>query len=564
MPEPNMNETEDPKKARPRKGAREPDSPNEELAQIVPTPSEPFIDGERNSVPIPLPVSLRRAEISPTEDLPLWSAIRNRTLAIRFDAYRAFVDKVLGVSPRSKGELSQKSGNNFARLDREQNELFNPIYGVGAYDLLKTATQVFLLLETGFCNDDPEFRFNLKEFDQHALGNKSPKQIYNAREEAARLGLGGQLELSTVQDRLQLYLGKGLPYINTILENAFDGFDKSDTIFCPGYLGSRADCPPLIELIWSYWHEEAMLVQSMNAISLRFQNRRSAAARDPLAHIEVAPLFPINNLLWGYIQDEQQRLSVPRRVYEYNHHYGLTLAGKAIPEFRPAETRSKFLEALHHLLYMSTVFYKQDDDTTVNADAFPVLNALKEVHLLLAEGAHNQFGDLPWTARAEMLMEQWILSRPEMRLFLQSRQMVPYREAWMGQVDSMKRLQGWTDVTVTHFNDLAIFGEQLLLSVRYGNWNLVNDHTQAGNWARYWRPEIQNYIHSYRAVTGVDLRADPTTTQQRELVTTLPTELIRQRLNGKSAPALPAPSPAIASQSFRERQAARRTNGSSG
>jgi len=40
------------------------------------------------------------------------------------------------------------------------------------------------------------------------------------------------------------------------------------------------------------------------------------------------------------------------------------------------------------------VFYKQDDDTTVKADAFPVLNALKEVHLVLSQGAHNQFGDL--------------------------------------------------------------------------------------------------------------------------------------------------------------------------
>ena len=27
------------------------------------------------------------------------------------------------------------------------------------------------------------------------------------------------------------------------------------------------------------------------------------------------------------------------------------------------------------------------------------------------------------------------------------------------------------------------------------------------NWARYWRPELQRYIHSYRTVTGVDLTA---------------------------------------------------------
>jgi hypothetical protein len=346
------------------------------------------------------------------------------------------------------------------------------------------------------------------------------------------------------------------------VKNTFQGLDSGASIFCSGVIvGTRADCPPLLELIWSYWHEEAMLVQSMNAISLRFQNRRSSADQDPLAHVEIAPLFPLNNILWGYIQDEQQRLSVPRRAYEYNHHYGLTLAGKAIPDFRPAETRSKFLEAFHQLLYQSTVFFKQDDDTTVIADGFPILNALKEVHLVLAEGAHNQFGDLPWTSRAEMLIEQWILSRPEMRQFLQSRAMVPYREAWMGQVDTMKRLQGWTDVTVTHFNELAIYGEQLLLSVRYGNWNLVTDHAQAANWARSWRPEIQNYIHSYRAVTGVELRADPTTSQQRRLLTTLPTVLIRERLNGKSAPALPAPMVADTPKSFRERQAARRENG---
>ena len=112
-----------------------------------------------------------------------------------------------------------------------------------------------------------------------------------------------------------------------------------------------------------------------------------------------------------------------------------------------ADSRSKFLEAFHNLLHRCSVFYKEDDDTTVIADGFPLLNALKEVHLLLAEGAHNQFGDLPWTARAEMLMQQWLLSRPEMRDFLQGRRMVPYKEPWMAQVDTMKTLQGWTDIT---------------------------------------------------------------------------------------------------------------------
>ena len=79
--------------------------------------------------------------------------------------------------------------------------------------------------------------------------------------------------------------------------------------------------------------------------------------------------------------------------------------------------------------------------------AAAVLNALKEVHLILAQGAHNQFGDLPWTARAEMMTQQYLLARPEIREFLQSRHMVPYKEPWMPQVDTRKTLQSWSDVT---------------------------------------------------------------------------------------------------------------------
>ena len=30
------------------------------------------------------------------------------------------------------------------------------------------------------------------------------------------------------------------------------------------------------------------------------------------------------------------------------------------------------------------------------------------------------------------------------------------------------------------------------------------------NWARYWRAEVQGYLHAYRSVTGVDLSLDVT------------------------------------------------------
>jgi hypothetical protein len=310
-----------------------------------------------------------------------------------------------------------------------------------------------------------------------------------------------------------------------------------------GILRAKLTNPCLIELLWNYWHEEGMLVQSINAIAWRFQNRRGPAGRDPLAMLEIDPLRPLNNLLWGWVQDEQHRLTVARRAYEYDHEYGLKLLGKAVPQVHGADSRSQFLEAFHNLLHLCSTFYKQDDDTTVMADGFPILNALRDVHLLLTQGAHNQYGDLPWTARQEFLIMEWILARPEMREFLPSRIMVGFPEGWMDHVETMKTLQGWTDTSILHFRDLAIFGESLLLSIRYGLWTNVIEPEQAANWARYWRPEIQGYTHAYRTVTGADLtdQADatlPSLLLQRRL------PAVRQLLAGQSPAALQRPSAA--------------------
>lgn len=302
-----------------------------------------------------------------------------------------------------------------------------------------------------------------------------------------------------------------LPYFNRIRKSLGDLPLKNAGSFppnCYGILKSRVCDPCFLELIWSYWHEEGMLVQGLNAISLRFQNR-ALRTPDPLFNLDLDPLRPLNHILWGYIQDEWRTLSLKRRSYEYDHHYGLRMFGKAAPRVQPSDSRSKFIEAYHNLLHLCTVFYKELDDTTVIPDAFVILNALKEVHLLLAEGAHNQYGDLPWNARMEMLIQQWILARPEIREFLRGRIMVPYREPWMGPLDTLKRLQGWTDITSEHFRNLGVFGEEILLTIRFGDWNGIDDPIEARQWAEFWRTEIQGYIHAYRVVTGVDLSAKP-------------------------------------------------------
>jgi hypothetical protein len=88
----------------------------------------------------------------------------------------------------------------------------------------------------------------------------------------------------------------------------------------------------------------------------------------------------------------------------------------------------------------------------------------------------------------------------------------------------VKALQGWTDIPVTHFRDLGVYGEQILLTIRYGDWIDINNEDDAKNWARSWRPEIQSYLHAYRAVTGMDL-TNPDTVDH-----TLPAIHLQKRL----------------------------------
>jgi hypothetical protein len=331
-----------------------------------------------------------------------------------------------------------------------------------------------------------------------------------------------------------------LPYLNlirrklgdisTVRSSAASLIDQQ-----AGLLQDKLLHPPMLELIWCYWIEESMAVQTFNSIVRRFQNLRTPGEKDPLAAMEIDPLRSVAHLLWGWTQDEQGRLSVLRRAHEYDHEYGFTLHGKAVAELRTADKRSKFLESFHTLLWRASQFYKADDNTTVHADAFALLNAIKETHYILSQGASNQFPDIAVTARIEMLTQLWILSRPEMREFLGTRVMVAYPEPWMDRVDTVKQLKGWTDTSVVHFRDLAVFGEQIVLHVRYGAWSTINDPDSAANWARYWRAEVQGYIHAYRAATGIDLSEDVTGQRAAEGRFVSPSVHLRNRLLGQAA-----------------------------
>jgi hypothetical protein len=481
---------------------------NASLAVMRPEPQavHATVEGELNLRGQPINVRLSRTSSDPTLDQALWVAIRNRTRAIGFEDYQDFMNRALRFEEGEFKVPAEVRQDHRGRLEPELQELGIHMHGVNAYQALKHLTEVFLLLQCGV-------RI------QPAGHHRAP---FDPELETRRLGRA--FSIDDLESRLRRYLGdqKQLPYITRVVRDAFPGLlnrmEGGVLIGAP-----RINEPCLIELIWSYWMEEGMLVQTMNAIARRFQNIRAAGDRDPLANLDIDTLRPMNNLLWGYIQDEYNRLSVRRRAFEYDHQYGLTLYGKATAGMQTADSRSKFLEAFHNLLHQTAIFFKEDFQTTVIADGFPLLNSLREVHLILAQGAGNQFGDLAWTARTEMLLTQYMLARPEIRAFLQGRIMVPYREAWEPQVDTMKTLQGWTDVTVSYFRDLAAYGEQLLLSIRYGDWIDDNDEYSAINWARYFRPEIQGYLHAYRAATGIDLANSET------VDTTIPGILLQKR-----------------------------------
>jgi hypothetical protein len=209
------------------------------------------------------------------------------------------------------------------------------------------------------------------------------------------------------------------------------------------------------------------------------------------------------------------------------------------------ESRSRFLEAFHTLLQSTLAFYKEHDDLTVKADGFPLLNVLTEVHTELAQGAINQYNDLRWTARSEMMAQQWLLARPEFREFLGGRISVPYPETWMDRVDTMKSLQGWTDTSITAFYWLATYAEQILLSIRYGNWSMITDG-------------VQSYAHYYRQATGVDLSVPVTDTRDASRRFRQPSLLIAERAMQQTPERLAAPPPRVALPSPARSMAPRR------
>jgi hypothetical protein len=421
-------------------------------------------------------VTMERTDSPFTPDKWLWRVIDERCESIGFGRYREYIREEFQLpgSGSFPGEFSRKLGEMGAR-------------GVGAYRTLRNYTELFVLKESNAVRDRSrrdEDDLTMREF---------PPQPQRSRE-----ALDEELREHYLVDNDQL------PYVDRVVRaaNAGIGLDGEALDQMRRRMFRR---PLFLEL----WHdmclEHGMLMRTMDAVCARFQNIYNRGENDGLASYEISPLWPLGDLLWDWINHEPERLNATRRAQEHQHQYGTEPDRNAFG-VRVADARSTFPNAFMRLLTLCEEFYWEDSQTTVIADAFPVRIALRDVHQILAMGAGNAAPQLTFAARVETLMMQFMLAQPELRAFLHVREMVPYDEAWMGQVDAMKDLQGWQQHSISHYRDLAVYGEQIVLSIRLADWTQA-DEDRAKNWLRHYKNAVKRFIYAYRSISGVDLGA---------------------------------------------------------
>lgn len=210
----------------------------------------------------PLRVALERPQRQRPGDVnPLWPTIRQRTAAIGFESYRDFERGSLPTGDVDDPCQKDIAGS-VTRLRNMHGRLHEHMTGVGAYQLLKTATEAFLLMECGV-------------FLRQAA-------IVPA-DEARRTGVF--MSAADLTEKLAEFLGNGesaLPYLRHIADTALSDSDHVNSPFCEGILDSTVIAcsgPCLLELIWSYWLEEAMLVQP--SAQSHCASRTNAAAGRP-------------------------------------------------------------------------------------------------------------------------------------------------------------------------------------------------------------------------------------------------------------------------------------------
>ncbi len=279
-----------------------------------------------------LSVTLRRAQVPPTTDQALWTAIRAGSNALSFASYSRFMDAVMCGEDGPLSVDEERAAESRGRIARR---LRLPFPDTDAYRQLKVATEVFVMLNCGVATQSAALSSADVAEEERRGRLFQPGGIEQAWADFLVSSSTGADETVHVLPYLALIRRKlGDVSISAAPSSRLLQAEEDAAVLCSEILNDKLTNPSFLELIWSYWHEEGMLAQTMNAIAWRFQNRRGPGERDPLAFMEIDPLRPLNNFIWGYVQDAQHRLSVARRSYEYDHHYGVTLLGPAGPSVR--------------------------------------------------------------------------------------------------------------------------------------------------------------------------------------------------------------------------------------
>ena len=363
-------------------------------------------------------VSMTRTETEFTEDVAFWTGIRNSTDALSFNTYLRFMDWIFcGGQPPTPGFEAKRFGAKNLEYKDLLTKRFLPFTDSDAYRVVKAATEAFVMVNCGVLQGKDRL---LQAFDRvRDNAYLDRRDLPTPPNELSEVFNDEYLVSVNRNGGVLPYV---LPYLAVIRKKLPDIPIKS--IAFEDAVPGRA-CRQLLRDIARETRQPLPVGTHLVLLARRRDARANGERHYPALPERTGTHFrgPAVQSGDGSAAPAQQPVLGlhPGRAAPAD---GGTTPLRVRPPLRPApgrQGRAEFPTRRHPVeisgslsppVASRTVFYKQDDDTTVKADAFPVLNALKEVHLILSQGAHNQFGDLPSTARIEMLMQEWLLARP--------------------------------------------------------------------------------------------------------------------------------------------------------
>lgn len=226
-------------------------------------------------------IQLARSAHPITPEVALWVAIRNSCRQLDFRVYKNFIDDVmtigsmrrkdlgaakptdvhdLNADDRTLNEYRTVIGNDALRIDANGDAQYAllPFSNSDRYALLKAATEVFVMAKCGV-------DLNVTDF-QHII-NRVSRDVEVA---------GNGIDFSQITpalwkgylDHVDLPGNNILPYYGLILDKLKDvqidpvAGQREMTAGAYRILRQKLTNPTFLELIWSYWHEEGMLMQT--------------------------------------------------------------------------------------------------------------------------------------------------------------------------------------------------------------------------------------------------------------------------------------------------------------